>query len=137
MSPEVQAFASGFPLMLLQLGLGLVLFALACAAYALLSPNQEVRRIRTGDVAAAVSFAGAMIGLAIPAAASLIATGSVVELALWATAALVLTLLAFRLIDVALSGLPQRMREGEVGAAVVLVGARLAVALIIAAAVVV
>ncbi|HXQ47255.1 MAG TPA: DUF350 domain-containing protein [Caulobacteraceae bacterium] len=137
MSPEVQAFASGFPLMLLQLGLGLVLFALACGAYALLSPHHEIRRIREGETAAAVSFAGALIGLAIPLAASMIATTSVVGLALWGMAALVLTLLEFRIVDVVLAGLPQRMRDGEVAAAVVLVAAKLAVALILAAAVVI
>jgi putative membrane protein len=137
MSPEVQAFASGFPVMLLQLGLGLVLFALACGAYALLSPHQEIRRIREGETAAAVSFAGALVGLAIPLAASMIATTSVVGLTLWGLAALVLTLLEFRIVDVVLAGLPQRLHDGEVAAAVVLVAAKLAVALILAAAVVI
>jgi putative membrane protein len=137
MSPELQAFASGFPLMLLQLGLGLVLFALACGAYALLSPHQEIRRIREGETAAAVSFGGALIGLAIPLAATMIATTSLAGLGLWGTAALVLTLLEFRVVDVALAGLPQRMHDGEVAAAVVLVAAKLAVALILAAAVVI
>jgi putative membrane protein len=137
MSPEVQAFASGFPLMLLQGALGLVLFTLACGAYAVLSPHQEIRRIREGETAAAVSFAGALIGLAIPLAASVIATTSLVGLALWGAAVLVLTLLAFRVIDIVLAGLPQRMRDGEVAAAVVLVAGKLAVALILAAAVVI
>jgi putative membrane protein len=133
-SPELQAFASGFPLMLLQLGLGLILFVVGCGAYALLSPNQEIRRIREGDTAAAVSFAGALIGLAIPTAAAIVATTSIVDLGLWATAALVLALLAFRVVDVVMAGLPQRMRDGEVAAGVVLVAARIAAALIIAAA---
>ncbi|HXQ09899.1 MAG TPA: DUF350 domain-containing protein [Caulobacteraceae bacterium] len=137
MSPEVQAFASGFPLMLLQAALGLVLLTLACAAHAVLSPHQEVRRIREGETAAAVSFGGAMIGLAVPLAAAMIATASLVGLALWGVAVLALALLCFRIVDVVLAGLPQRLREGDVGAAVVLVAAKLAVALILAAAVVI
>jgi putative membrane protein len=44
-------------------------------------------------------------------------------------------LLAFRGVDFLLHGLPQRIQEGEVSAAVLLVGAKLAVALILAAAV--
>jgi len=137
MSPELQAFASGFPLMLLQAALGLVLFAIAVSAYAALSPHQEVRRIRAGETPAAISFAGALVGLAIPLAAAMIATRSLLELLLWATAVLALALLSFRVVDVVLAGLPQRMREGEVAAAVVLVAGKLAVALILAAAVVV
>src|SRR5579871_5433174 len=129
MQPEVQAFASGFPLMLLQGALGLVLFAIAVSAYGLLSPHQEIRRIREGETAAAVSFAGALLGLAVPLAAAMIASRSLLELLLWGVAILVLALLSFRVVDVVLAGLPQRMREGEVGAAVVMVAGKLAVAL--------
>ena len=45
-----------------------------------------------------------------------------------------LALLAFSLLDFALTGLPQRMREGDVPAAVVLAAAKLGVSLILAAA---
>ena len=51
-----------------------------------------------------------------------------------ATAVVVLQLLAFRLVDMLLTGLPQRIRDGETAAAVLLVGAKLATALILAAA---
>ena len=47
---------------------------------------------------------------------------------------LALQLLIFRLVDLALHGLPQRIAEGEVAAAALLVGAKLATALIIASA---
>ena len=47
---------------------------------------------------------------------------------------LVLQLLAFRVVDLILTGLPQRIQDGEVSAAVLLVGAKLATALILSAA---
>jgi putative membrane protein len=134
MSPEVQAFASGFPIMLLHTLLSLGLLTLGGAAYAMLSPHREIQRIREGNSAAAVSFAGVLIGLAIPLAASLAAATSLLEIGLWGAPVVVLALLAFRLIDAGLAGLPERMREGEVAAAVVLVAARLGAALIFAAA---
>ncbi len=137
MQPEVQAFASGFPLMLLQGAAGLVMFAIAASAYGLLSPHREISRIREGDTAAAVSFAGALIGLAIPLAAAMIASRSLLELLLWGVAILALALLSFRVVDIVLAGLPQRLHEGEVSAAVVMVAGKLAVALILAAAVVI
>ena len=50
-------------------------------------------------------------------------------------ATVVVQLLVFRLVDLLLHGLPQRIQEGEVAAAALLVGAKLATALILAAAV--
>ena len=44
-------------------------------------------------------------------------------------------LLIFRLVDLILRGLPRRIQEGEMAAAALLVGAKVATALILAAAV--
>ena len=83
----------------------------------------------------AVSFGGVIVGLAIPLAMSLNASTSLIELGVWGAATIAVQLLAFWLIDMLLSGLPQRIAEGEVAAAVLLVGAKLSVAIILAAAV--
>ena len=53
---------------------------------------------------------------------------------IWGVATVVLQLLAFRVVDALLTGLPQRIEHGEAPAAIVLVGAKLATALILAAA---
>ena len=57
------------------------------------------------------------------------------EIAIWGVAIVAVQLLAYRLIDMALSGLPQRIREDETAAAALLVAAKLAAAIILAAAV--
>jgi putative membrane protein len=134
MSAEVQAFASGFPILLLHVLLTGALLVAGIGAYAVLSPHREIQRIREGNSAAAVSFAGVLLGLAIPLAASLATATTLLEIGLWGAPVVVLALLAFRVIDLVLAGLPERMREGEVAASVVLVAARLAVSLIFAAA---
>jgi putative membrane protein len=134
MSPEVLAFAAGFPVMLLHAVIGLGLLFAGSALYAFLSPHREIGLVRDANAAAAVSLGGVGIGLAIPLAAALIATTSALDILLWGGAVTVLALLIFRLLDLVLAGLPQRMREGEVSAAVVLTGARLAVAAVLAAA---
>ena len=133
-SPEVQAFASGFPVMVLHLGVTLGLLILGAMIYALLTPWREIALIRDGNPAAAVAFAGVLVGLAIPLAVSLSVSTSVRDVALWGVATLVLQLLAFRIVDLILTGLPQRIQDGEISAAVLLVGAKLATALILSAA---
>lgn len=133
-SPEVQAFASGFPITLLHAAVTLTLLVLGATIYALLTPWKEISLIREGNAAAAVAFGGVLVGLAIPLAVSLAASTSVRDIAIWGVATLVLQLLAFRIVDLLLTGLPQRIREGEISAAVLLVSAKLASALVLAAA---
>ncbi|QTN19763.1 DUF350 domain-containing protein [Brevundimonas sp. AJA228-03] len=133
-SPEVQAFASGFPVLVLHMVVTFALLGAGAVVYGLLTPWKEIALIREGNAAAGVAFGGVLIGLAIPLAVSMSVSTSVVDIALWGVATLVLQLLAFRVVDLLLTGLPQRIQEGEVSAAVLLVSAKLATALILAAA---
>ena len=135
MSPEIQAFAAGFPATLAHAALSLVLLAAGAVIYVLLSPYREIQEIRDGNAAAAVSFGGVLLGLAVPLAFSLAASTSIEELGLWGVAIVAVQLLLFRIVDFVLKGLPQRVQEGETPAAVVLVAAKLACALLLAAAV--
>ncbi|WP_309605068.1 DUF350 domain-containing protein [Phenylobacterium sp.] len=134
-SPEIQAFATGFPVTLLHFGVTLTILFAAAAIYVMLTPHKEITLIRGGNSAAAVSLAGVLVGLAIPLAVSLKASTTLIELALWGAATVLVQLLVFRLVDLVLRGLPKRIQEDEMAAAAVLVGAKLATALILAAAV--
>lgn len=133
-SAELQAFASGFPTTVAHLLVTLGLMLAGAMIYALLTPWKEVTLIRQGNSAAAVAFAGVLVGLAIPLAVSLSVSTSVRDIVIWGIATVALQLMAFRMVDLLLTGLPQRIRDGEISAAVLLVGAKLSTALILAAA---
>lgn len=133
--PEVQAFAVGFPITLLHAGVTLLMLMLGAAVYAFLTPYKEIDQIREGNNAAAVAYGGVIFSLAIPLAASMAASTSVREIFIWGGATILLQLFVFRLVDFLLMGLPQRINEGETSAAVLLVAAKLATALVLAAAV--
>ena len=133
-SPEIQAFAAGFPVFLAHAGVTVAILFAAVALYVLLTPHKEVALIREGNTAAAISLAGVLVGLAIPLAASLKASTNVIEIGLWGAVTVIVQLLVFRLVDLVLRGLPKRIQEGEISAAALLVGAKLATALVIAAA---
>jgi putative membrane protein len=135
MTPELQAFASGFPITLAHAGISLFFLVVGAALYAVLTPYKEISEIREGNAAAAVSFGGVLIGLAAPLAVSLLASTSIQELAIWGAATTAVQLLVFRLTDFLLTGLPQRVEEGEVSAAVLLVAAKLAGAMLLSAAI--
>ena len=133
-SPEIQAFAAGFPVFLAHAGVTVVILFAAAALYILLTPHKEITLIREGNTAAALSLAGVLLGLAIPLSASLKASTNVIEIGLWGAVTVVVQLLVFRLVDMILRGLPKRIQEGEISAAALLVGAKLATAIVIAAA---
>ena len=134
-SPEMQAFASGFPVALLHIAVSVGMLVVAAAVYLVLTPHKEISLVREGNVAAAVDLGGVLVGLAIPLAFSLKGSTSLVDVALWGVATVVIQLLVFRLVDLVLHGLPKRIKDGEMAAAALLVGAKLATAMIVAAAV--
>ena len=133
-SPELQAFAAGFPITLLHGGLTVVFLLLGAALYVLLTPHREIALIREGNVAAAMSLGGVLLGLAIPLAISLTASTSLVEIVIWGASTVAVQLLVFRIVDLLLHGLPQRIQEGEMASVTLLVAAKLATAIILAAA---
>jgi putative membrane protein len=133
-SPEIQAFAAGFPVFLAHAGVTVLILLAAASLYVLLTPHKEITLIRQGNTAAALSLGGVLLGLAIPLSASLRASTNVIEIGLWGAVTVVVQLLVFRLVDMILRGLPKRIQDGEVSAAALLVGAKLATALVIAAA---
>jgi putative membrane protein len=133
--PEIQAFSAGLPIMLLHAFVTLLILMIGAAVYAFLTPYKEIDQIRDGNHAAAVSYGGVILSLAIPLAASMDASTSVREIMIWGGVTILIQLFVFRLVDFLLTGLPQRINEGETSAAVLLVAAKLATAFILAAAV--
>lgn len=134
-SPEIAAFANGFPFALAQAGVTLVMLIFGAALYAVLTPHKEISLIREGNAAAALSFGGVLVALTIPLATALQSSASLLEIGLWGVAVTFVQLLVFRLTDMVLHGLPQRIQEGELSAALLLVGAKIATALILSAAI--
>ena len=134
-SPEIQAFTAGYFNVLLHTAVTLVILFAGSLIYVLLTPHREIALIREGNAAAGVSLGGVVLGLAIPLAVSLTASASLIEIVIWGMATVFIQLLVFRGVDFVLHGLPQRIKDGEMAAAALLVGAKLGAALILAAAV--
>ncbi len=133
MTATLDAFRQGFPAFLLMTGTAGLLLLLASAIYVLLTPWKELALLKDGNGAAGLALAGAIVGLAIPIASCLAASLSLLDLLLWGTVALLLQLLTYRIIDMVLKDIPQRIQNDEAGAAIVLIAAKISVAMILAA----
>ena len=132
---ELQAFASGFPLAILHLLLSLFIWAVSFALHTALAPGRPIDQVRHGNGAATVAVGGVMLSLALPLGAAMAVSASTAEAALWGAAISVIQLLLLRVADMALRGLPERIRDGDITAAVLISCARLAVAILLACAV--
>ncbi len=125
---------SGLPILVVQLAATLGLLAIGIACYMALTPFHERQLVREGNTAAGIVFMGALVALAIPLAATLATSVVTLDILIWGVVAVVVQLLAFLLTAALFRGLRAMIEADNVGAACVLVGIQLAVALINAGA---
>ena len=111
------------------------MLVVAIFVYIKITPYDEIKLIRGGNTAAAVSLSGAIVGLALPLAFSMASSISVWEVLIWGPVTLVLQLFAFRVTDLVLKDLPKRIANDEMGPAILLVSIKFGAAAINSAAV--
>ena len=135
MDPVIQSFLAGFPILLLHFAVTVAMLAVGVTIYHFVTPYHELRLVRSGNTAAAVSLSGAIVGMAIPLAICMATSVSVWDIVIWGVVALLIQILAYRIADALLKDLPTRIESGEMGAAVMVLGVKLSVAVINAAAI--
>lgn len=114
--------------------ISLVVVALFIAVYTAVTPYREIRLIREGNTAAAISLGGAVIGYSIPLATAVEQSGSVGDMLVWSAVALVAQLVAYLATRIILPRLAVDVNEGKVASAVFLAALSIAVGVLNAAA---
>ncbi|HEX5793339.1 MAG TPA: DUF350 domain-containing protein [Rheinheimera sp.] len=114
------AFTSlaGLPAFAAYFALAIVLLLLFIRLYTWVTPHDEFSLIRANNPAAAVAFAGALIGFAWPLASAITHSMSLLDCAIWGGVALVVQVLTFVISSAALKQLPQRITQGELAAGI-------------------
>lgn len=91
----LQHYASGFPAFITYFALSLVLLALFTFTYIRITPYHEIELIRAGNVAAALSLSGSMLGFTIPLAHAIAQSVSIPDMLIWGVIALLVQLLVY------------------------------------------
>jgi putative membrane protein len=130
-----QSIVAGAPVLLLHVGIALAILIVGTVLYVWMTPWEDLKLVREGNTAAGVALGGIILGLGIPIAACIPGAINHWDILFWGIVTLILQMVTFKVLDFVLQGLPKRIEAGEVGAAVVLSAAKLAVAAIVAAAV--
>lgn len=129
-----ESLIAGLPVFMAHSATTLAVLCVGVGIYVALTPHDELALIRENNSAAALSLGGAVVGIAIPLAASLTASVSIADIIVWGSVAVVLQLVAFRAVDLVLRDISPRIEAGEMAAAIMLVSVKLGTALVNAAA---
>ena len=92
---QVMDSFAGFDNFLVFLAISLVLLAAFIAIYVRITPHKEFALIREGNIGAAFSLSGAILGFVIPLGASIRYSVNLVDMAIWGVIALVVQIAAF------------------------------------------
>lgn len=120
----------GFPAFVIYLAAALALLAIFLFIYIRITPYREMELIRAGNLAAAISLSGAMIGFIIPLTKAIAQSGSLIDMLLWAGIALVVQLLAYAVVRMIIPGIAKDIPEGKVAQGVFLGALSLATGLL-------
>lgn len=130
----LQSLASGLPVLVIQFIAAAGVYGAGIAIYLRLTPFHELDLVRAGNVAAAVTLSGALVGLAIPIGMTLAHSLNVADILIWGSVSAALQAIAFGAANLALRGLAAAVERGDVAAAIVAAATQLAVGIINAGA---
>jgi putative membrane protein len=114
--------------------LSLVLLAVFAWIYSKVTPYRELELIRSGNIAAAITLGGAMLGFTLPLAAVVANAVNLVDLALFAALACVSQIVVFVLARKLLPGLADSIEDGNIAKATMTATMAVCVGLLNAAA---
>jgi putative membrane protein len=128
------AFINGAIAFLIAFGLACLFLVVFQFIYQLTTPQEERRLIREGNVAAALTFGGAIIGFALPVSSALSQTESLTEFAAWAALAGIVQIVAALVIRMlVIKDVHHRIERGEVATGIYLAAVAIAIGMINAA----
>ncbi|CPR17297.1 DUF350 domain-containing protein [Brenneria goodwinii] len=105
--------------------IGFVMVLAFLLIYTRVTPHDEWTLIKANNGAAAVGFAGALIGYVIPLASAAVNSVSLLDYITWGIVALAIQLLIYGAVRIYLPGLSQRIQNNEVASGVFLCTASL------------
>lgn len=111
----------------------LLYLLLFCVIYLKVTPYDELKLVREGKLAPAVSFGGACIGFVLPLHSAITHSIGFVDMLIWALVAMVVQILVFSLVRFAFKDLVRHIEEDQVAAATLLAFFAIAIGLLNAA----
>ena len=97
------------------------------------NPLQDIALIKNNSIPAAIAFAGAVIGFALPLSSVMLHSLSLLDLLLWGVVAMAVQIIAYFLVRMLMPRVSQRIEDGEIAAGIWLGAVSLAAGILNAA----
>lgn len=110
--------AEGLPLFLAYLATAVVLTLIYVVIYMWVTPHPEITLIRENNLAAAIAFAGSLVGFCLPLANTIAGSVSLVDCAIWGLIALVVQILIYFAARLPMPKISERIENGEMASGV-------------------
>ena len=136
MDAVITSLYNGLPIFMLHGGTAILMLIVGAFIYSKITPWNELDLIMEGNTAAAVSFSGAILGIAIPLAAALSSSISIWESVVWGSGAIILQITVFLILDLVLPNLSEQIKANKIAAGSFIASNKIALALMNAAAVI-
>lgn len=91
-----------------------------CQVYCWITPYDELKLVRAGNVAPAISFGGALIGFILPLYSAITHSVGFVDMLIWAAVAMVVQLAVFGIVRVFFKDLVREIENNHTAAATLL-----------------
>lgn len=106
---------------------------LFCLVYCRITPYNEIRLIRSGNTAAAVSFGGSLLGFVLPLCSAITHSVSFIDMLIWALIAMLVQIAVFGSVRILFKGLVRDIEENHTAAAILLAFCSVAIGILNAA----
>jgi len=133
MKAELFASFAGFDDFLVYLAVSLAYFAAYLAVYVRITPYPELELIRRGNVAAACSLSGSLVGFAVPLPSAVAHSENLIDMALWALVAMAVQVAAYVAVKLMIPEIARDIVDGKIAQGIFLGALSLAVGLLNAA----
>ena len=133
MLEQISLYMAGLPTFFSYFAIGGILMLAGLTIYNRLTPLNEWVLINKGDSAAAVAFAGSLLGIVIPLASAISNAQTTIECVLWGVVAVSVQLMAFFAVRLFMPSISEQIKRGDMAAGIVLAAISLSVGLLNAA----
>jgi putative membrane protein len=119
---QKQDYFATLPDFLAYFAVAVVLLVVFLAVYTAITPQREFALVRQGNVAAATSLTGALVGFVLPLASVITHSQGLLDVIVWGVIALVVQIVIFLACRMLVPGLPKDIEGGRVAPALLLGG---------------
>jgi len=114
-------------------GVAITFVVIFCQIYCWITPYNELKLVREGNLAPAISFGGALIGFTLPLYSTITHSVSFIDMLIWGVIAMIVQLAVFSIVRLFFKELVRNIESNQIASATLLASLSFAIGLLNAA----